>query len=79
MTRIFGIILLFAPAILFIVDQQSGVIPGDSFTWSLVLGGIGLILLAMTQRATLQRVLIVLLGGITLLAAQYYAIAAIVI
>lgn len=72
-------LLLFAPTILFLQDQVWDILPGDMLTWGLILGGIGLALLALRQRATMPRVIATLLGGIALLAAQFYAIAALVV
>lgn len=72
---ILTILLLFAPSIIFVIDQMSGALPFDGLTVSLVLGIAGVILLAVRQRHALGRLVLALLLGAAFVALQVYAIA----
>ena len=76
--RTIGIMLLFAPTLLFIQEQMGGKISGVRFTWLLIVGRVGLVCLALSQRISWPRVILAFTVGLIILVAQLYGIAALV-
>lgn len=76
---IVGVILIFAPLLTFVGDQLGMSFPFDALTFSVITGGIGVLLLGISQRQNMRRAVIAILVSIIVLALQVYGIAALVL
>lgn len=74
-----ALILLFAPFILFVLDQMGVPVPVDELTLSVVLGAVGVLLLAVSQRHKPRRAIFAAVLGIIIVVAQVYGIALLVL
>lgn len=74
-----GLILIFAPLIVFALDQIGEPLPFDALTLSIFLGAAGIVLLILSQRPRLPRMLGIALLSVLILVAQIFGITSFVL